>query len=127
MRFLLGALAGTGFCLRPLLPLALFLRLARGLGLHLAALGGEPLLLGSLLLTRGLFQGKLLGALTLEALKRGALLGFPPGPGLPLFFCDPGAALGLSDLTAHQVAAVVNDRSGAILLAHLARRIHRRR
>src|SRR5437773_1007107 len=111
-RFLLGALAGTGFCLRPLLTLALFLGLARGLGLQPVALGGEPLLLGSPrggeplllgspLLPGGLFQGKLLGALTL-------------------------AALALSDLTAHQVAAVGIDGSAAVLLAHLARRIHRR-
>src|SRR5205085_2888862 len=85
------------------------------------------LLLGSPLLTRGLFLGKLLGALTLEALARGALLGFPPGPGLPLLFRDLGAAFGLGDLAAHQVAAVVNDRVKAVLLAHLARRIHRRR
>src|SRR5205085_7851241 len=47
-RFLLGELAGTSFCLRPLLTLALFLGLAGGLGLQPAALGGEPLLLGSL-------------------------------------------------------------------------------
>src|SRR2546422_4948667 len=125
-RFLLGALAGTGFCLRPLLTLALFLGLARGLGLQPEALGGEPLLLGSpllpgglllgsQLLPGGLFPGKLLGALTLEALARGALLGFPPGPGLPLFFRDLGAALGLSDLTAHQVAAVGIDGSAAVL------------
>src|SRR6267143_977913 len=125
-RFLLGKLAGTGFCLRPLLTLALFLGLARGLGLQPAALGREPLLLGSPLLLGGLFPGKLLGALTLEALALGALLGFPPGPGLPLFFCDLGTALGPSDLTAHQVAAVGIDGSAAVLLAHLARRIHRR-
>src|SRR5687768_14156493 len=124
--FLLGALAGTGFCLRLLLTLALFLGLARGLGLQPAALGGEPLLLGSPLLPGGLFPGKLLGALTLETLALGALLGLPLGPGLPFCFGDLGAALGLSDLTAHQVAAVVNDRSAAVLLAHLARRIHRR-
>src|SRR5919109_780975 len=131
-------LAGAGFCLRSLLTLALFLGLARGLGLQPAALGGEPLLLGSPLLPGGLFPGKLLGALTLEALARRALLGFlpgpglplfgfPPGPGLPLFFRDLGAALGLSDLTAHQVAAVGDNRSAAVLLAYLARRIHRRR
>ncbi len=137
-RFLLGALASTGFCLRFLLTLALFLGLARGLGLQPEALGGEPLLLGSSqlreplflgspLLAGGLFPGKLLGALTLEALALGALLGFPPGPGLPLFFGHPGAALGLSDLTASQVAAVGIERSAAVLLAHLARRIHRRR
>ena len=47
------------------LTLALFLGLARGLGLQQAALGGEPLLLGSPLLPGGLFQGKLLGAFTL--------------------------------------------------------------
>src|SRR5688572_14879144 len=56
-RFLLGALAGTGFCLRPLPTLALFLGLARGLGLQPAALGGEPLLLGSPLLPGGLLLG----------------------------------------------------------------------
>src|SRR2546422_1065915 len=123
-RFLLGALAGTGFCLRPLLTLALFLGLARGLGLQPEALGGEPLLLGSpllpgglllgsQLLPGGLFPGKLLGALTLEALARGALLGFPPGPGLPLFFRDLGAALGLSDLTAHQQRRLERQRPAA--------------
>src|SRR5258708_10816680 len=100
-RFLLGALAGTGFCLCLLLTLALFLGFARGLGLQPAALGGEPLLLGSPLLPGGLFPGKLLRALALEALARGKLPRFPPAPGLPLFFRDPGAALGLSDLTAH--------------------------
>src|SRR5690606_12310965 len=110
------------FRFRPLLTLPLFLGLARGLGLQPAALGGEPLLLGSPLggeplllgstqLPGGLFPGKLLGALTLEALARGALLGFPPGPGLPLFFRDLGAALGLSDLTAQQVTAVGIERS----------------
>src|SRR3989475_12063749 len=104
-------MAGTGFCLRPLLTLALFLGLARGLGLQPAALSGEPLLLGSPLLPGGLFPGKLLGALTLEALARGALLGFPAGPGLPLFFFELGAPLGLSELNAHQVAAVHMDRS----------------
>ena len=126
-RLLLGALAGTGFGLRLLLTLALFLGLARGLGLQPQALGGEPLLLGNPLLAGGLFPGQLLGALTLEALARGALLGFLSGPGLPLFFRDLGAALGLGDLTAHQVAAAGIDRPAAVLLAHPARRIHRRR
>src|SRR5213078_3944063 len=116
-----GKLAGTGFRLRPLLTLALFLGLARRLGLQPAALSGEPLLLGSPLLPGGLFPGKLLEALTL-----GALLGFPPGPGLPLFFFELGAPLGLSELNAHQVAAVHMDDSGADLPAHLARRIHQR-
>src|SRR5207248_10542807 len=83
------------------------------------------LLLGSPLLPGGLFPGKLRGALTLEALALGALLGFPPGPGLPLFLRDPGAALGLGNLTAHQVAVGI-DGFGALLLAHLASRIHRR-
>ena len=126
-RFLLGTLAGKGFGRRLLLPLALYLGLARGLGLQPAALGSEPLLLGSPLLAGGLFPGKLLGALTFEALARGALLGFLPGLGLPLFLRDPGAALPLSDLTAQQVGAIGIDLSAAVLLAHLARRIHRRR
>src|SRR5438477_327015 len=52
--------------------------------------------------------------------------GFPPGPGLPLFFFELGAPLGLSELNAHQVAAVHMDDSGADLPAHLARRIHQR-
>ena len=54
-RFLRGALAGQGLCLRLLPTLALFLGLARGLGLQPAALGGEPLLLG---LARGLLDRK---------------------------------------------------------------------
>src|SRR5207247_6880031 len=105
---------------------ALFLGLARGLGLQPAVLSGEPLLLGSPLLPGGLFPGTLLGALTLEALACGALLGFPPGPGLPLFFFALGAPLGLTDLCAPPVAAVHMDGSGADLPAHLARRIPRR-
>src|SRR5688572_9459502 len=136
--FLRGALPGKGFCRLLLQTLALLLGFERGLGLQPAALGGEPLLfgspqlresllLGSPRLPGSLFQGKLLGALTLEALARGALLGFLPGLGLPLFLRGPGAALGLRDLTAHQVAAVVIERSAAVLLAHLAGRIHRRR
>src|SRR5688500_3262525 len=138
-RFLLGEQAGTGFCLLPLLTLtglcrellltlALFLGLARGLGLQQAAFGGEPLLLGSARLPLGLFPGKLLGPLTLEALALGALRGFLPGPGLPLFFCGHGAALGRADVAAPQVAGAGGiDRSAAVLLADLARRIHRRR
>src|SRR6185369_8281819 len=70
-RYLLGDQARTFFCLgllptralffrQLLLTQALFLGLARGLGLQLAALGGEPLLLGSPLLAGGLFPGKLL-------------------------------------------------------------------
>src|SRR2546429_2821579 len=51
-----------------------------------------------------------------------SLLGFPPGPGLPLFFFELGAPLGLSELNAHQVAAVHMDDSGTDLPAHLARR-----
>src|SRR5258708_14252017 len=102
-RFLLGALAGTGFCLRSLLTLALFLGLARGLGLQPAALSGEPLLLGSPLLPGALFPGKLLAALTLHALARLALLRFPPRPSPPLFFFEFGAPLCLSDINAQQV------------------------
>ncbi|HZF19813.1 MAG TPA: hypothetical protein VE008_08920, partial [Burkholderiales bacterium] len=127
-RFLLGKLAGTGFCRRPLLTLALCRGRSRSLGLQPAALSGEPLLLGSPRLPGGLFPGKLLGLLTLEALARGALLGFLPGPSLPLLFRDPGAAIGLSFVAAQQVAAVGGiDLSDADLPAHLARRIHRRR
>jgi len=43
---------------------------------------------------------------TLEALARGALRGFLPGPSLLRLFRDPGAAVGLSFVTAQQVAAV---------------------
>src|SRR5262245_54315936 len=119
--FLLGAQAGSF----PLLTLALRLGLARGLLLQPAALGGEPLLFGSPRLPGGLFPGKLFGACTLGPFARGALLSFPPGPGLPLLFRGPGAALGLCELAAHQVADVgVIDRPAAVLLADPARRIH---
>src|SRR5688500_5772958 len=126
-RLLLGELEGTGFRRRLFQTLALFLGLAGGFGLQPAALGGEPLLLRLAQLAGGLFPGELLGALTLEALARGALLGFLAGPGLALLFRGPGAALGLGDLAAHQVAAVGIDGPAAVLLAHPARRVHRRR
>src|ERR1043165_1632619 len=138
-RFLLGEQAGTFFRLRLLLTgtfffrqlllaQALFLGLARGLLLQPAALGGEPLLLGSLRLPRGLFPGELLGALTLGLLARGALLGLPAGLGLAFFFRGQGATLARAELTAQQVATAVGlDLFRAVLLVYLALRIHRRR
>src|SRR5262249_58304134 len=89
--------------------------------------GGEPRLLGGPPLPGRLFPGKLLGALTLEALALGALRGFLPGLGLPLLFRDHAAALALADVTAQQVATAVGlDLFRAVLLVHLALRIHRR-
>jgi len=83
-------------------------------------------LLGFTRLARGFLAGKLLGALPLEALALGALRGFPPGPREALLFLGHGAALGLADLAAQQVAAIVGDGLGAVLLAHLARLVERR-
>jgi hypothetical protein len=137
-RQLLGDLAGAGFFRQLLLTQALFLGLARSLGLQPAAFGGEPLLLGLAFggesrllglprLPGGLFPGKLLGALALEALALGALRGFLPGLGLPLSFRGHAAALALADVTAQQVATAVGlDLFRAVLLVHLALRIHRR-